>query len=63
MSPIDPYSVVVLVRDGDATVRIGVSSWTELRQIIRAEHADDERRFKDIDAQMDKAMKSGVALS
>ncbi len=64
MSPIDPYSVVVLVRDGDATVRIGVSSWQELRGVVRTNHhADDEKRYKDVEAQVVKAMHAGIASS
>ena len=64
MSRIDLLNVVVLVRDGsDAIVRIGVSSWKELRETVRTDQADDKRRFKDIDAQMGKAMKSGIAFS
>ena len=36
MSRIDPNNVVVLVRDSsDAIVRIGVSSWQELRVVSR----------------------------
>ena len=64
MSRIDPNNVVVLVRDSsDGIVRIGVSSWQELREVIRTDQADDKRRFKEIETQMGKAMKSGVASS
>ncbi len=64
MSRIDPHNVVVLVRDtGDAIVRIGVSSWQQLREVVRTVHADDERRFKEMSAQVDKAKKSRVASS
>ena len=64
MSRIDPNNVVVLVRDSnDAIVRIGVSSWQQLREAVRTVQADDERRFKDIETQVDKAMKSGGACS
>ena len=45
MSRIDPNNVVVLVRDSsDAIVRIGVSSWEQLR------------RFQEIETQVGKAM-------
>ena len=61
MSRIDPNNVV---RDSsDGIVRIGVSSWQELREVIRTDQADDKRRFKEIETQMGKAMKSGVASS
>ena len=64
MSRIDPHNVVVLVRDGsDAIVRIGISSWKELREAVRTDQADDKQRFKEIDAQMGKAMQSGIAFS
>ena len=64
MSRIDPDNVVVLVRDtGDAVVRIGVSSWQQLREVVRTEQADDERRLKEIETQVGKAMKSGIAPS
>ncbi len=64
MSQIDPNNVVVLVRDSsDAIVRIGVSSWQDLREVIRPGQADDERRFKEIETQVGKAMKSGIASS
>ena len=64
MSRIDPHNVVVLVRDtSDAIVRIGVSSWEQLREVVRTVHADDERRFKEMSTQVDKAMKSRVASS
>ncbi len=64
MSRIDPNNVVVLVRDSsDAIVRIGVSSWQDLREVIRPVQADDERRFKKIETEMGKAMKAGVAAS
>ncbi len=64
MSRIDPNNVVVLVRDSsDAIVRIGVASWQDLREAVRAVQADDERRFKEIETQVGKAMKAGVAAS
>ena len=41
MRRIDPDNVVVLVRDSsDAIVRIGVSSWQDLREVIRPVQAD-----------------------
>ena len=64
MSRIDPHNVVVLVRDGsDAIVRIGVSTWKELREAVRADQADDKRRFNEIEGQVAKAMQSGIASS
>ncbi len=64
MSRIDLNNVIVLVRDSsDALVRIGVSSWQDLREVIRPGQADDERRFKEIETQVGKAMHSGVASS
>lgn len=64
MNRIDPNNVVVLVRDTTgAIVRIGVSSWLQLREAIRTIDADDERRFKEIETQVTKAMGSGVASS
>ncbi len=64
MSRIDPNNVVVLVRDSsDAIVRIGVSSWQDLREVIRPVQADDERRCKEIETQVGKAVKAGVAAS
>ena len=64
MSRIDPHNVVVLVRDSsDTIVRIGVSSWQELREVIRTDQADDKRRFKTIETQVGRAMTSGVASS
>ena len=36
MSRLDPHNVVVSVRDkSDTVVRIGVSNWLELREIVR----------------------------
>ena len=64
MSRIDPKNIVVLVRDSsDAIVRIGVSSWPQLRDAVRTIHADDEKRFKEIETQVAKAMQSGIASS
>ena len=64
MSRIDPYNVVVLVRDkSDAVVRIGVSNWLELREIVRTVEDGDERRFRDIETQVGKAVSAGVASS
>ncbi len=64
MSRIDPNNVVVMVRDNsDAIVRIGISSWQELREVVRTVEADDERRFKEIETEVGKAMKAGVAAS
>ncbi len=64
MSRIDPRNVVVLVRDSsDAVVRIGVSSWLELREAVRTVEADDKRQFKDVETQVSKAMSAGIAPS
>ena len=64
MSRIDPNNVVVLVRDSsDAIVRIGVVSWEDLREVVRPVQADDEKRFKEIETQVGKAMKAGIAAS
>ncbi len=65
MSRIDPNNVVVCVRDSsDQIVRIGVSSWQELRGVVRTNHqADDEKRYKDVEAQVVKAMHAGIASS
>ncbi|HJN46518.1 MAG: hypothetical protein CL477_03600 [Acidobacteria bacterium] len=64
MSRIDPRNVIVLVRDSsDAIVRIGVSHWQELREVIRTEEADDKKRFKEIETQVGKALNTGVASS
>ena len=64
MSRIDPDNVVVLVRDSsDQIVRIGVSSWRELRETVRKVGADDESSFKGIETQVTKAMKAGIAPS
>ena len=64
MSRIDPRNVVVFVRDSsDAVVRIGVSSWLELREAVRTVEADDERRFKNVETQVSKAMSAGIAPS
>ena len=64
MSRIDPYSVVVLVRDNHGNnVRIGVCSWKVLREDVRRVHADDESRFKEIETQVGKAMQTGIASS
>ena len=64
MSRIDPNNVVVLVRDSsDAIVRIGVASWEDLREVVRPVQADDEKRFKEIETQVGKAMKADIAAS
>ena len=64
MSRIDPKNVIVLVRDSsNAVVRIGVCNWQELRDVVRTDDADDKKRFKDIEAQVGKAMHSGVSPS
>ena len=64
MSQIDPSNVIVLVRDSsDAIVRIGVCNWRELHDVVRTVEADDKKRFKEIEAQVGKAMNSGVASS
>lgn len=57
MSRIDPENVIVLVRaPGNAIVRVGVSDWQELRQVLRPEHAGDTRRLKDIERQVSNAL-------
>ena len=64
MSRIDPNSVVVFVRDSsDAIMRIGVSSWSNLREVINRVEDDDVRQFHDIEAQVTKAMKAGIMSS
>ncbi len=64
MSQIDPYHIVVLVRDGSGDiVRIGVSSWQQLREVVQTDGADDVRRFKDVEAQVTKARQTGVVSS
>ncbi|MCH8991659.1 MAG: hypothetical protein IIA44_07930 [Acidobacteria bacterium] len=64
MSRLDPRNVVVLVRDsGDAIVRIGVCDWRDLRAVVRTVEADDQKRCKDIENQVGKAMQTGVASS
>ena len=64
MSRIDPNNVVVMVRDNsDAIVRIGVSTWKEIREAVRTDQADDKKRFKEIEAQVAKAMQSGISSS
>ena len=64
MSRIDPRNVVVLVRDSnDVVVRIGVSNWLELREIVRIGEDGDERRLREIETQVGKAMSSGIASS
>ncbi len=64
MSPIDPRNVVVLVRDSsDAVVRIGVTNWLELREIVRSVDDGDERRFKDVEIQVGKALSPGIVSS
>ncbi len=64
MSRIDPDNVVVLVRDGSNNiVRIGVADWRELTTVVCTDQADDQKRFKDVEAQVKKAMHAGVASS
>ena len=64
MSRIDPKHVVVFVRDSsDSIVRIGVSSWSDLRGVINRVEGDDVRQFQDIDAQMAKAKQAGIMSS
>ena len=64
MSRIDPSNVIVMVRDSsDAVVRIGICNWRELREVVHAADADDRTRFKEIETQVGKAMRSGVAPS
>ena len=64
MSRIDPKNVIVLVRDStNAIVRIGVCNWRELRDVVRTDGADDKKRFKEIEAQVGKAMNAGVSPS
>ena len=64
MSRIDPDNVIVLVRDNsDRIVRIGVCNWRELREVVQAVDADDHKRFREIESQVGKAMRSGVASS
>ena len=64
MSRIDPRNVVVFVRDSnDAVVRIGVSTWLELRESVRAVEAGDKKRFREVETQVCKAMSSGIASS
>ena len=64
MSRIDPNNVAVLVRDSsDQIVRIGVADWRELTTVVVTDQADDQKRFKYVEAQMVKAMHAGVASS
>lgn len=64
MSPIDRNNIVVLVKDSSNTiVRVGVSRWSELREVIHRVDSDDVRRFTDIDTQVAKATSAGVASS
>ena len=64
MSRIDPRNVVVFVRGSSgAAVRIGVSDWLELREVVRTIEADDDRRFGEVEAQVGKAMSVGIASS
>jgi hypothetical protein len=64
MSRIDPDNVVVLVRDSSNNiVRIGVADWRELSTVVVTDQADDQKRFKDVEAQVVKAMHAGVASS
>ena len=64
MSRIDPDNVVVLVRDSSNNiVRIGVADWRELSTVVVTDQADDQKRFKYVEAQVVKAMHAGVASS
>ena len=64
MSRLDPNNVVVYVRESsDAVVRIGVSRWSDLREVIERVDGDDARRFQDLEAQVTKAMKAGITSS
>ncbi len=64
MSRIDPDNVVVLVRDSSNNiVRIGVADWRELITVVVTDQADDQKRFKYVEAQVVKAMHAGVASS
>ena len=64
MNRIDPKKVIVLVRDSsNAVVRIGVCNWRELRDVVRTDDADDKKRFKEIEAQVGRAMNAGVSPS
>ncbi len=64
MSQIDPKNVIVLVRDSsNAVVRIGVCHWRQLRDVVRTDNADDEKRLKEIEAQVGRAMNAGVSPS
>ena len=57
MSRIDPNNSVVLVRDtSDAIVRLGVSSWQQIREVVRTVQTDDERRVEEIWTDVGKAM-------
>ena len=64
MSRIDPRNVVVFVRDSSGSiVRIGVSSWSDLRGVINRVEGDDVRQFQHIDTQMAKALQAGIMSS
>ena len=64
MSRVNPSDVIVLVRNSsDAIVRVGVCNWRELREVVRTVEPDDQRRFEEIETQVGKAMKAGVASS
>ena len=64
MNRIDPNNVVVLVRNSsDSIVRVGVSSWRELREVVRAGHPDDTKRATEIDAEVGRVLSSGVVSS
>ncbi len=64
MSRIDPRNVVVFVQGSSgATVRIGVSDWLELRAVVRTTEAGDDRRFREVETQVGKAMSAGIASS
>ena len=64
MGRIDPNNIVVLVQDSsNRVVRVGVSRWSDLREVIHRVDSDDVRRFTDIETQVTKAMSAGVASS
>ncbi len=64
MNRIDPDNIVVLVRDSsDNVVRIGTSNWRELCEVVRSSQADDMRRTAEINAQVSRALSTGVMSS
>jgi len=57
MSRIDPNNSVVLVRDtSDAMVRLGVSSWQQLREVVRTVQIDDRTRLEETGTHVGKTM-------